>query len=115
MVPTYVTGVPTGKEIGYVSLHAMRLACLRRNFRTFLALDLGGTNLCECGLTSRAVDDLITSCSRRVCEVKLDGAHGVAMRQQKYKVSDELKTGEANLLFGESLVSDLLRPHMRPS
>lgn len=63
MVPTYVTGVPSGKETG-----------------TFLALDLGGTNL-------------------RVCEVRLDGAHGVQLRQQKYKVSDALKTGEARALF----------------
>jgi len=63
MVPTYVTGVPTGKETG-----------------TFLALDLGGTNL-------------------RVCEVKLDGANKFELRQQKYKVSDALKTGEAKVLF----------------
>ncbi|KAF9520373.1 hypothetical protein BS47DRAFT_1370488 [Hydnum rufescens UP504] len=63
MVPTFVTGVPTGKETG-----------------TFLALDLGGTNL-------------------RVCEVKLDGNHTFQLRQQKYKVSDDLKTGDAKFLF----------------
>ncbi|KAF8313046.1 hypothetical protein DL93DRAFT_2059334 [Clavulina sp. PMI_390] len=63
MIPTYVTGVPTGKETG-----------------TFLALDLGGTNL-------------------RVCEVKLDGNHGFQLRQQKYKVSEALKTGDARALF----------------
>lgn len=63
MIPTYVTGVPNGSEIG-----------------TFLALDLGGTNL-------------------RVCEVKLMGNHKFEMRQQKYKVSDTLKTGEAVALF----------------
>lgn len=52
--------------------------------RTFLALDLGGTNL-------------------RVCEVRLLGGHKFEMKQQKYKVSDELKEGEARVLFGESL------------
>jgi len=63
MVPTYVTGVPDGSETG-----------------TFLALDLGGTNL-------------------RVCEVKLLGNKRFELRQQKYKVSDVLKTGEATALF----------------
>lgn len=37
---------------------------------------------------------------RRVCEVKLDGNHGFTLRQQKYKVSETLKTGEAKALFG---------------
>ncbi|KAG8987153.1 glucokinase [Tulasnella sp. JGI-2019a] len=63
MIPTYVTGVPSGDEKG-----------------TFLALDLGGTNL-------------------RVCEVTLEGNHKFSLRQQKYKVSTELKTGEATVLF----------------
>jgi hexokinase len=63
VIPTFVTGVPSGKEKG-----------------TFLALDLGGTNL-------------------RVCEVKLNGDHTFTLRQQKYKVSDTLKTGEATALF----------------
>jgi hypothetical protein len=49
---------------------------------TFLALDLGGTNL-------------------RVCEVVLAGNHQFEIKQQKYKVSDELKNGEARVLFGE--------------
>ncbi|KAH9938737.1 uncharacterized protein B0H18DRAFT_968533 [Fomitopsis serialis] len=47
---------------------------------TFLALDLGGTNL-------------------RVCEVTLLGNHEFSMKQQKYKVSEALKTGEASVLF----------------
>ncbi|KAJ4472102.1 hypothetical protein J3R30DRAFT_1034598 [Lentinula aciculospora] len=63
MVPSFVTGVPDGSEIG-----------------TFLALDLGGTNL-------------------RVCEVVLNGDKTFRLRQQKYKVSDQLKTGEASVLF----------------
>jgi len=45
-----------------------------------LALDLGGTNL-------------------RVCEVVLEGNKKFSLRQQKYKVSTELKTGEATVLF----------------
>ncbi|KAF8911877.1 hypothetical protein CPB85DRAFT_1455140 [Mucidula mucida] len=63
MIPTFVTGVPNGTETG-----------------TFLALDLGGTNL-------------------RVCEVVLNGDTTFSLRQQKYKVSDTLKTGEASVLF----------------
>ncbi|KAM5532707.1 hypothetical protein V8D89_013599 [Ganoderma adspersum] len=63
MIPTFVTGVPDGTETG-----------------TFLALDLGGTNL-------------------RVCEVELLGNQQFVLRQQKYKVSEQLKTGEATALF----------------
>ncbi|KAG8892932.1 glucokinase, partial [Tulasnella sp. 403] len=63
MIPTFVTGVPDGSETG-----------------TFLAVDLGGTNM-------------------RVCEVTLLGDHKFTIRQQKYIVSTELKTGEARTLF----------------
>ncbi|KAF8639769.1 hypothetical protein AX17_001029 [Amanita inopinata Kibby_2008] len=63
MIPTFVTGVPDGTEKG-----------------TFLALDLGGTNL-------------------RVCEVVLNGDKTFDLRQQKYKVSEVLKTGDAVALF----------------
>ncbi|KAK4704421.1 hexokinase, partial [Phenoliferia sp. Uapishka_3] len=63
MIPTYVHHVPNGSETG-----------------TFLALDLGGTNL-------------------RVCQVKLLGDHKWTMKQQKYRVSDALKQGEATALF----------------
>ncbi|KAG2345134.1 hexokinase [Suillus weaverae] len=56
MIPTFVKGVPDGSETG-----------------TFLALDLGGTNL-------------------RVCEVTLLGDKTFSLRQQKYKVSEALKT-----------------------
>ncbi|KAJ3568406.1 hypothetical protein NP233_g5735 [Leucocoprinus birnbaumii] len=63
MIPTFVTGVPDGTEKG-----------------TFLALDLGGTNL-------------------RVCEVVLNGDKTFSLRQQKYRVTEALKTGEAIALF----------------
>ncbi|KAH7869033.1 uncharacterized protein C8R40DRAFT_1060571 [Lentinula edodes] len=63
MVPSFITGVPDGSETG-----------------TFLALDLGGTNL-------------------RVCQVTLNGDKTFKLRQQKYKVSEGLKTGEAGVLF----------------
>lgn len=63
MIPTFVTGVPDGSEEG-----------------TYLALDLGGTNL-------------------RVCEVILDGKGSFTMKQQKYKMSDEHKRGKAKDLF----------------
>jgi len=63
MIPTFVTGVPDGTETG-----------------TFLALDLGGTNL-------------------RVCLVELHGDKTFTLKQQKYRVSEALKTGEATVLF----------------
>ncbi|SNX85477.1 probable glucokinase [Melanopsichium pennsylvanicum] len=63
MIPSFVTGVPTGTEKG-----------------TYLALDLGGTNL-------------------RVCEVALDGNGTFAIKQEKYKVSDALKQGPVTDLF----------------
>ncbi|CAO1630321.1 unnamed protein product [Parajaminaea phylloscopi] len=63
MIPSFVTGVPDGTEKG-----------------TYLALDLGGTNL-------------------RVCAVKLLGDGTFKMTQEKYKVSDGLKQGPvANLM-----------------
>ncbi|GJN90557.1 hypothetical protein Rhopal_003569-T1 [Rhodotorula paludigena] len=63
MIPSYLQQIPHGKEKG-----------------TFLALDLGGTNL-------------------RVCEVELLGNSKWTMRQQKYKVSEALKVGEVTDLF----------------
>lgn len=36
----------------------------------------------------------------RVCEVTLLGDHKFTIKQQKYKVSDEIKKGEARDLFG---------------
>ncbi|KAI9253888.1 hexokinase-domain-containing protein [Phascolomyces articulosus] len=58
MIPSYVTGRPTGEEVG-----------------RYLALDLGGTNL-------------------RVCEFELKGKGNYSVKQQKFVVSDELKTGD---------------------
>ncbi|GAA5887605.1 hypothetical protein JCM3774_006187, partial [Rhodotorula dairenensis] len=63
MIPSYLQQIPDGSEKG-----------------TFLALDLGGTNL-------------------RVCEVELLGDSKWRMKQQKYKVSDALKVGEVTALF----------------
>ncbi|KAI9502123.1 hypothetical protein BX070DRAFT_239726 [Coemansia spiralis] len=55
MIPTYVCGRPTGKETG-----------------TFLALDLGGTNL-------------------RVCQVTLNGDTTYSLVQQKFTITQEAK------------------------
>lgn len=63
MIPSYIQQIPNGTEKG-----------------TFLALDLGGTNL-------------------RVCEVTLLGESKWTMKQQKYKVSDALKVGDVTQLF----------------
>jgi len=63
MIPTFVTSVPNGTETG-----------------TFLAVDLGGTNL-------------------RVCEVVLYGNGKFDLRAEKFKVSMDLKTGTATALF----------------
>lgn len=48
---------------------------------TFLALDLGGTNF-------------------RVCEVSLEGQGRYRMMQKKFQISDEIKTGTAEMMFG---------------
>ncbi|CAL1702029.1 unnamed protein product [Somion occarium] len=83
MIPTFVTGVPNGSETG-IKVPAGYIASIMffalLALRTFLALDLGGTNL-------------------RVCEVQLKGNHQFTLRQQKYRVSEALKTGEATALF----------------
>ncbi|KAJ2890591.1 hypothetical protein IWW38_004049 [Coemansia aciculifera] len=55
MIPTYVCGRPTGKETG-----------------TFLALDLGGTNL-------------------RVCQVTLNGDTTYSLVQQKFTITQDAK------------------------
>ncbi|PVG04187.1 putative glucokinase [Serendipita vermifera] len=47
---------------------------------TFMAVDLGGTNF-------------------RVCEVTLHGGHKFTLKQKKFKVTEELKTGRAEDLF----------------
>lgn len=48
--------------------------------------------------------DMLSLCPHlcsRVCEVKLLGNHKFTIKQQKYKVSDEIKKGPAIELFGE--------------
>lgn len=63
MFPTWVFGWPSGKETG-----------------SFLAVDLGGTNL-------------------RVCEVELEGEGKFAITQSKYRLTDEQKLGDGQALF----------------
>ena len=63
MLPTYVFGWPTGNEEG-----------------SFLALDLGGTNL-------------------RVCHVTLKGHGKFEVTQTKFKLTDEQKQEEGQKLF----------------
>lgn len=62
MIPTWVFGWPSGKEKG-----------------SYLAVDLGGTNL-------------------RVCEVELEGEGKFAITQSKYKLTDEQKLGDGQAL-----------------
>ncbi|KAI9658867.1 MAG: hexokinase A [Trizodia sp. TS-e1964] len=65
MNPTWVMSFPTGYETG-----------------TYLALDMGGTNL-------------------RVCEITLPEGRGeFDITQSKYKLPEELKTGSADELWG---------------
>jgi len=64
MIPTWSIGYPDGNEKG-----------------TYLALDMGGTNL-------------------RVCEVELTDEKGAFdIIQSKYRLPEELKTGSADELF----------------
>ncbi|KAK7512875.1 hexokinase-domain-containing protein [Phyllosticta citricarpa] len=72
MIPTWCMGFPTGDETG-----------------TFLALDMGGTNL-------------------RVCEIHLPEAKGeFEIIQSKYRMPEELKSGTAEELWG--YVADCLQ------
>ncbi|KAK6430316.1 hexokinase, partial [Oleoguttula sp. CCFEE 5521] len=72
MNPTWCMGFPTGYETG-----------------TFLALDMGGTNL-------------------RVCEINLPEEKGeFDIIQSKYRMPEELKTGNADELWG--YVADCLQ------
>lgn len=72
MNPTWCMGYPTGHETG-----------------TFLALDMGGTNL-------------------RVCEIQLSEAQGeFDIIQSKYRMPEELKTGDADELW--DYVADCLQ------
>lgn len=59
---------------------------------TFMAVDLGGTNF-------------------RVCEVTLHGEHKFSLKQRKFKVTEELKTGPAEDLFDymATCVGDFLK------
>lgn len=66
MLPTWVFGWPTGKETG-----------------SYLAVDLGGTNL-------------------RVCEVELEGNGKFAITQSKYKLTEEQKLGDGQALCGSN-------------
>lgn len=78
MIPTYVTDVPNGSETG-----------------TYLALDLGGTNL-------------------RVCSITLNGDGTFSNRQSKFPVSRQLQTTkEYEELFGfiADKVEDFVREH----
>ena len=43
----------------------------------------------------------------RVCEVTLLGDKTFSLRQQKYKVSEALKTGEVSTLFGAAFMRPL--------
>ena len=58
----------------------------------------------------RAIDNSVVGTSitpcRRVCEVELLGNKQFVLRQKKYKVSEQLKTGEATTLFGECELVD---------
>lgn len=63
MIPTYSYGYPTGLETG-----------------SYLAVDLGGTNL-------------------RVCHVTLFGQGKFEITQAKYRLSDQLKMGPGQALF----------------
>ena len=49
----------------------------------------------------KLLSDLDLFIYRRVCEIRLEGNHKFSVKQRKYKVSDELKTGEARTLFGK--------------
>jgi hypothetical protein len=54
-------------------------------------------------LTQHQLIHTLDSICRRVCEVQLQGNQKFTIKQQKYRVSDEIKRGSARDLFGSSL------------
>ncbi|KAJ2753128.1 hypothetical protein GGI19_003356 [Coemansia pectinata] len=79
MIPTYVNGRPTGKETG-----------------TFLALDLGGTNL-------------------RVCQVTLKGDTTYSLVQQKFTITQEAKESRLWDFIAECVGVFLEEHDLRPA
>ncbi|WFD35126.1 hexokinase [Malassezia cuniculi] len=77
MIPAYISTLPSGSETG-----------------TYLAVDLGGTNL-------------------RVCSVDLLGDGKIDIKQEKHRVTNELQRGSSSALFGyiASCVSSFLETH----
>ncbi|KAF5387613.1 hypothetical protein D9615_000084 [Tricholomella constricta] len=98
MIPTFVRGVPDGTETGYVSDYPHYFQ--RTNSESVeLSLHwIWEVQTCE---RSNPLDleSSNSDHSRRVCEVILNGDKTFSLRQQKYKVSESLKTGEATALF----------------
>jgi len=54
---------------------------------------------------------LISAHKSRVCEVVLNGDKTFSLRQQKYRVTESLKTGEATVLFGAECYTLSYRLH----
>ncbi|CAL1702032.1 unnamed protein product [Somion occarium] len=82
MIPTFVTGVPNGSETG------LDLPRPRSRWNKPVRSRILTT---ECATYFTLFS--------RVCEVQLKGNHQFTLRQQKYRVSEALKTGEATALF----------------
>lgn len=57
------------------------------------------------------ISSLISVYKSRVCEVVLNGDKTFSLRQQKYRVTESLKTGEATVLFGAERYSLSHRLH----
>jgi hexokinase len=88
------------QKLGGVLPRSATFRVLTPNDSTFLALDLGGTNL-YLFLSYIVVLSFYNSLGcRRVCQVELHGNKTFTLKQQKYRVSEALKTGEAAVLFG---------------
>ena len=69
------------------------------------SLSISAEPTCEYSLHRRPVFPRYSLGRRRVCKVELHGNKKFTLKQQKYRVSEALKTGEANVLFGAPVLS----------
>lgn len=125
MIPSFVTGVPDGSEQGSVPscTHHSRASVADQWCRLLLSVEPSLRSTLEeptcMSAFSSAPRSFRADVSElplfsRVCEVKLEGSNKFTIKQQKYKVSDALKQGDARDLFGASVLVRLraLRRHL---
>lgn len=100
--PTYVKQVPDGSETGCVHVPYL-ISPMSYPSRPTAPFSPSIWAELTCKLISYLRSVISLDKPSRACEVILHGNKTFTLRQQKYKVSEALKTGEATTLFGTDL------------